>query len=113
MANINSSEFAELRGDRMITDIGPECPDCKDNGWYSGPGMWIYGVPSDSDFELAIKARDGMAVAQAQCACCHRVENFDVREIHCDTIQRLRSRHALQRDQYNGIFSVTKGRNRL
>lgn len=98
-----SSGFAELSGDRMITDIGPSCEGCDSP---TGQGMWLYLIPTESDWEIGIKCRDGRAVAQAQCACCHRVECFDVREAQCDNVQRLRATHACARDKVGGIFSV-------
>lgn len=104
MSTTTVSWFAELTG-RMITDIGPKCPDCESGEF----GMWVYLLPTVSDWAIAFKSRNGNATLAAQCVCCHRLECFDALEKYCDTVQSLRSHHSGCRDMPNGIYSAVKG----
>lgn len=98
--HLNSSHFAELRSNRMASDIGPSCPKCETQ---DGQGLWMYLLPTDQEWEDAATRgangsyTDGKATVMAQCCGCHRVEHFDVVEARCDTIQRVRSSHSQAR----------------
>lgn len=105
---IRSSGFAELSSNRMITDIGPSCPDCD---LPDGKGMWVYMVPSEHDWTHVAPAREGSnGSVAACCAGCHRHEYFDATEPQCDNIQRVRAVHSRARDFVGGIYGVVSMR---
>lgn len=106
---------AELSDNRMVTDNGPQCPDCFRISGIMGPGMWVYLTPTEGDWEIA-KVRDGHAVVQAQCACCHRLECFDVSPADVESVVKVREAQARAHDlakahpDHAHVFSVVPGR---
>ncbi len=100
------STRAELMTERMITDIGPGCPDC---GSADGTGMWLYLVPSEGDWTIVVRCRDGLGSVMAVCACCHRGEYFDVYPEDTTHIRNVRAVHLATRN-VGRIYSVTSGR---
>lgn len=82
MEKRNNAAFAELAGDRMITDIGPACINlCAPEG----EGLWCYLVqPTSVPDEFTVTG---------QCASCHTTVQFRASEHTVDSVTRTRKLH--------------------